>query len=113
MLQADRSAVLAMLYATDIEAFWEAMEAPPSCQKDFKALHTRITEPAVAAISAKAGMLVEWKPLRAGSRRVTGLEFRFKSDQQGKLDIEDADDEQLSPLETAALNALDNSDNDK
>ena len=49
----------------------------------------------------------------AGSRRVTGLEFRFKPDPQGKLDIEDADDEQLSPLETAALNALDNSDNDK
>lgn len=49
----------------------------------------------------------------AGSRRVTGLEFRFKPDPQGKLDIEDADDEQLSPLETAAPNALDNSDNDK
>ena len=58
------------------------MEAPPSCRKDFKALRTRIIEPAVEAIKAKASMLVEWKPLRAGSRRVTGLEFHFQPDPQ-------------------------------
>jgi plasmid replication initiation protein len=75
------------LYTTTIEEFWEAMEAPPSCRKDFKALRTRVIEPAVAAIAAKAAMLVEWKPLRAGSRRVTGLEFVFSPDPQGKLDI--------------------------
>ena len=54
---------------------------------DFKALRTRIIEPTVASISEKAGMLVEWKALRSGSRRVTGLEFHFKPDPQGKLDI--------------------------
>ena len=74
-------------YTTTIEAFWEAMEAPPSCRKDFKALRTRVIEPAIAAIITKAGMLVEWTPLRSGSRRVTGLEFRFGLDPQGKLDI--------------------------
>lgn len=79
-------------YTTNIEDFWEAMEVPPSCRKDFKALRTRVIEPAVEAIRAKAAMLVEWKPLRAGSRRVTGLEFRFAPDRQGKLDIE-IDDE--------------------
>jgi plasmid replication initiation protein len=80
------------LYSTTIEEFWEAMEAPPSCRKDFKALRTRVIEPAVAAIAAKAAMLVEWKPLRAGSRRVTGLEFVFSPDPQGKLDIGPDDD---------------------
>lgn len=77
------------LYTTSIEAFWEAMEAPPSCRKDFKALRIRIIEPAVLAITAKASMLVEWKPIRAGSRRVTSLEFRFAPNPQAQLDMGD------------------------
>ncbi|WP_256219415.1 replication initiation protein [Variovorax sp. 770b2] len=76
-------------YTTAIEDFWDAMEAPPSCRKDFKALRVRVLEPAVQAISAKAGMLVEWKPVRSGSRRVTSLEFRFRADPQQKLPIEE------------------------
>jgi len=88
------------LYATDIEAFWEAMEAPPSCRKDFKALRLRVIEPAVESIMAKAEMVIEWKPVRAGSRRVTGLEFRFAKDPQGRLDIggEDLSDEESEPF---------------
>jgi plasmid replication initiation protein len=88
------------LYATDIEAFWEAMEAPPSCRKDFKALRLRVIEPAVESIMAKAEMVIEWKPVRAGSRRVTGLEFRFAKDPQGRLDIggEDPSDEESEPF---------------
>lgn len=81
------------LYTTTIENFWEAMEAPPSCRKDFKALRTRIIEPAVHSITVKAHMVVEWKQVRAGSRRVTGLEFRFSPDPQGRLDIGLEDDE--------------------
>lgn len=76
------------LYTPTIEEFQESMEAPPSCRKDFKGLRTRVIEPAVAAIIAKAGLLVEWKPIRSGSRRVTALEFRFHPDPQGKLDME-------------------------
>lgn len=79
------------VYATSIEDFWDAMEAPPSCQKDFKALRIRVIEPSVEAIKTKGGMVVEWKPLRSGGRRVTGLEFRFGPDPQGRLDI-DADE---------------------
>jgi plasmid replication initiation protein len=74
-------------YTTAIEAFWDTMEAPASCRKDFKSLRTRVIEPAIAGITAKAGMLIEWTPVRSGSRRVTGLEFRFGADPQGKLDI--------------------------
>lgn len=73
------------LYTTSIEQFWEVMEAPPSCRKDFKALRTRIIEPATKAISTKASLLVEWTPVRAGSRRVTSLEFRFSPNPQGLL----------------------------
>lgn len=95
------------LYAPTIEEFHESMEAPPSCRKDFKGLRTRVIEPAVAAITTKAGLLVEWKPLRSGSRRVTGLEFRFAPDPQGRLDI-GLDDEEgdhqggLSDIEEVA-----------
>lgn len=84
------------VYATSIEAFWDAMEAPPSCRKDFKALRIRVIEPSIAAITTKASMIVEWKPLRSGSRRVTGLEFRFTPDPQGKLDMGDDDTADLS-----------------
>ena len=79
------------LYTTSIENFWEVMEAPPSCRRDFKALRIRIIEPAVAAIITKASMLVEWKPIRAGSRRVTSLEFRFAPNPQGQLDMGEGD----------------------
>jgi plasmid replication initiation protein len=87
------------LYRTPIEAFWEVMEVPPSCRKDFKALRTRVIEPAVKAISSKAGMLVEWTPLRAGSRRVTELEFRFGPNPQASLGFEVSVDSE--PLDVA------------
>ncbi|WP_347250290.1 replication initiation protein [Zoogloea sp.] len=74
-------------FVIPIEEFWDAMEAPPSCQKDFKALRVRVIEPSVAAIKAKAGMLVDWRPMRAGSRRVTALEFICTPDPQRSLDM--------------------------
>lgn len=79
------------LYTTSIEQFWEVMEAPPSCRKDFKALRTRIIEPATKAISTKGSLLVEWKPVCAGSRRVTSLEFRFSPNLQDQLDMAESD----------------------
>ncbi len=91
------------LYRTPIEAFWEVMEVPPSCRKDFKALRTRVIEPAVKAISSKGGMLVEWAPLRAGSRRVTELEFRFMPNPQASLGFEVVED---SESLTAAVQPL-------
>lgn len=75
-------------YKTTIEEFWEQMEVPPSCKKDFKALRTRVLIPAISSIEAKTSLLIEWTPVRSGSRRVTGLEFRFAPDPQGRLDIQ-------------------------
>lgn len=74
-------------YTCDIEDFWEAMEAPPSCRKDFKSLRVRVIEPAVAAIQQHAGLKIEWLPIKSGARRVTSLEFRFWPDNQVKLDL--------------------------
>jgi plasmid replication initiation protein len=87
------------LFTTSIEDFWELMEAPPSCQKDFRNLRVRIIEPAVESIKTKANMLVKWEPTRAGSRRVTGLEFRFAPNPQGSLL---AEQEALLPTEPYA-----------
>lgn len=75
-------------YKTSIEDFWETMEAPPSCRKDFKALRVRVITPSVEAIQQHGGLEVEWEPIRSGARRVTGLEFRFRPNPQGRLDLE-------------------------
>jgi len=72
----------------DIERFWFVMEPPMSCRKDFKVLRVRVIEPSVAAIRAKAGMLVDWEPVRSGGRRVTGLTFRFASNPDGPVAID-------------------------
>ncbi len=79
------------LYITTVEEFQNSMEVPPSCRKDFKALRTRVIEPAVEAVKTRANMVVSWKALRSGSRRVPSLEFRFSPDPQGRLDIDNTE----------------------
>jgi len=76
------------VYETLIEDFWIAMDAPPSCRKDFKALRIRVIEPAIEELKAKAGLQVEWQKLCNGSKRVSGLHFTFRPDPQGRLDID-------------------------
>lgn len=68
-----------------IEDFCFAMEAPPSCSNDFGQLRRRIIEPAVKELSEKDGYTVEWKAIREGGRKVTGLEFNFTINPQQKL----------------------------
>lgn len=94
------------LYTCAIEDFWETMEAPPSCRKDFKSLRVRVIEPAVAAIQQHAGLKIEWLPIRSGARRVTSLEFRFGPDPQGKLDL--SDESQTSSVSDASEICLTN-----
>ena len=76
-------------YTCDSEDFWETMQAPPSCQKDFKSLRVRVIEPAVAAIEQHAGLKIQWQPIRSGARRVTSLEFRFGPHPQGDVSLDD------------------------
>lgn len=72
------------LVRMSIEDFWESVEAPASCRKDFFNLRNRVIEPAVKELAVKDGLLIEWMPVKAG-RKVTGLEFRFSPNPQGAL----------------------------
>lgn len=72
------------LVRMSIEDFWDSVEAPESCRKDFFNLRNRVIEPAVKELAAKDGLLIEWEPVKAG-RKVTGLEFRFSPNPQGAL----------------------------
>jgi len=83
------------LYTCSIEDFWETMEAPPSCRKDFKSLRIRVIEPSVNSIQLHAGLKIEWEPIRSGARRVTSLAFRFGPDTQGKLDLREPTNNQI------------------
>lgn len=76
-------------WTPDIEEFILAMEAPDSCRKDFGNLRKRVIEPAVEELKndkqmVKEGLLLEWGTKKAG-RKVIGLEFKFRTDPQGKL----------------------------
>jgi plasmid replication initiation protein len=66
-----------------IEEFHKAMEAPPSCLKNYKDLRKRIIEPALKELQDKDGLDIEWKPVKAG-RKVTGLEFTFQPQSKQK-----------------------------
>lgn len=71
-------------WSPDIEEFHKAMEAPASCLANFKDLRRRVIEPAVKELKEKDGLLLEWEPVKAG-RKVTGLDFKFSPDPQGRL----------------------------
>jgi len=71
-------------YITSIEDFRLAMDAPPSCTADFKAMRVRVIEPAVKELTEKNGLEIEWDVRRAG-RKVIGLEFKFRTNPQTAL----------------------------
>lgn len=70
------------LVRIDFDDFCHAMEAPPSCVKDFAQLRRRIIEPAVAELTGKDGLIIEWQGVKHGGRKVSGLEFKFKPNPQ-------------------------------
>jgi plasmid replication initiation protein len=73
------------LLRIDIEEFCRAIEAPPSCEKDFGQLRRRVIEPAVQELISKDSLVVDWLPIKHGGRKVTGLEFRFSQNPQNSL----------------------------
>lgn len=70
----------------DVNDFSQAMDAPPSLQKDFAQLRRRIIEPAVEELRKKSNLLVNWEPIKAG-RRVKAIRFDFMPNPQGALDL--------------------------
>jgi len=73
------------LLRIEIDDFCQAIEAPPSCEKDFGQLRRRVIEPAVEELITKNSLMIEWQPIKHGGRKVTGLEFRFSPNPQNSL----------------------------
>lgn len=69
----------------DVDDFRLAMDAPPSSQ-DFAQLKRRIIDPAVKELQAKDGWSIQWKAIKKG-RRVASIEFKFRHNDQLRLDI--------------------------
>lgn len=67
-----------------IEEFCYTMDLPPSYQKDFGAIRRRVIDPAMKELIEKDNMIISIELKKAG-RKVTGLDFKFKENPQGKL----------------------------
>lgn len=70
------------LLRISVDDFCMAMEAPPSCIKDFGQLRRRIIEPAVVELIAKNNLIIHWQAVKHGGRKISGLEFTFKFNPQ-------------------------------
>lgn len=67
-----------------IEEFCYTMDLPPSYQKDFGAIRRRVIDPAMKELTEKDNMIISIE-LKKSGRKVTGLDFKFKENPQGKL----------------------------
>jgi plasmid replication initiation protein len=65
------------LLRISVDDFCFAMEAPPSCVKDFGQLRRRVVDPAVAELILKNSLVIDYTATKNGGRKVTGLEFKF------------------------------------
>lgn len=67
-----------------IEEFCYTMDLPPSYQKDFGAIRRRVIDPAMAELTEKDNLIISLD-LKKSGRKVTGLDFKFRENPQGKL----------------------------
>lgn len=75
-----------------IDEFANAMNATEKQREDFAAIRRKIIEPAVKELTSKDNWIINWKPIKAG-RKVKGLSFEFKENEQLQLDIPDPKEE--------------------
>lgn len=69
------------------EEFCVALEVPPSCQSDFGQLKRRVIDPAIKELQEKDHWEIEFKQIKNGGRKVTGLEFKFSRNPQQELEL--------------------------
>lgn len=69
-----------------IEDFAQSMDATEKQQENFANIRRKIIEPAVKELTTKDGWLIQWRPIKAG-RKVSGLRFDFKRDEQLSLTL--------------------------
>ncbi len=67
-----------------IEEFCYTMDLAPSYQKDFGAIRRRVIDPAIKELIEKDNWIITLE-LKKSGRKVTGLDFKFKENPQGKL----------------------------
>lgn len=70
-----------------IEDFCVSMEVTEKTQANFAKIRTKVIEPAIKELTDKDGWEIKWEPVRQGKRKVTGVRFEFKRNQQGSLDL--------------------------
>jgi plasmid replication initiation protein len=67
------------------EDFYHAMDVPETYKRNFKDLRSRCIDVAVKELQEKDHWIIEWKGVKQGGRKITGLEFRFKRNPQQSL----------------------------
>ena len=70
-----------------LDDFCDSLQAPPSCVKHYGSLKRRIIDPAVRELRDKDGWLIDWRPTRSGSRKITGMRFDFGRSQQQRFEL--------------------------
>lgn len=83
VMQFKRTGLLRM----NIDEFADAMEAPASHRKDFGAMRRRVIDAAIKEIKEKDGLDISYTVTKTG-RKVTGLEFTFRPEQQKALPLQ-------------------------
>lgn len=73
------------LLRISIDDFCYAVEAPPSCVKDFGQLRRRVIDPAVEELRLKNSLVIDYTAKKNGGRKVTGLEFKFHINPQASF----------------------------
>lgn len=68
-----------------VDDFCFAMEAPPSCVKDFGQLRRRVIDPAITELVLKNSLVIEYQAIKNGGRKVSGLEFKFHINPQASF----------------------------
>jgi plasmid replication initiation protein len=73
-------------YRPTIEEFCLSMDVSDSYKKDFGRLRKRVIEPAIDELNHGGELIVTWSTQKAG-RKVVALDFKFKQNPQGRLDV--------------------------
>lgn len=73
----------------ELDEFKAILEIPKSYDKDFGLIRSKVLNPAIKEIREKDGLKITWKPLKTG-RKVTALEFKFPTEHQKVLPLDNA-----------------------
>ena len=73
----------------ELEDFKKSLDIPKTYNRDFGLVRSKVITPAINEISEKDGLKINWKPIKTG-RKVTALEFKFPTEHQKVLLLDNA-----------------------